>query len=48
MSLDVHIAPDPDDEEQVRMRPKTMENKDNTAAPNSPRRKHPIPINPQE
>jgi hypothetical protein len=46
MSLDVHIAPDPDDDEEVRKGSKTMDGNNNntaTCVPSSP--KHPIPIN---
>ena len=46
MSLDVYIAPDPDDKEEVRKGSKTMNGKNNnnaaTCIPSSP--KHPIPI----
>ena len=46
MSLDVHIAPDSDDEEAVQKGSKTMNGKNNnktvSCIPSSP--KHPIPI----
>ena len=45
MSLDVYIAPDPDDEEAIRKGSKMMNGKGNNTAtciPSSP--KHPIPI----
>jgi hypothetical protein len=48
MSLEVHTAPDLDDEEHVRKGSKTMngKNNNNTAIPSYP--KHPIPISSQE
>ena len=48
MSLDVHIAPDLDDEEHVREGSKTMDGKNNNNAATPSYPKHPIPISSHE